>query len=56
MRLVIEFENLTSDELHNLLELEHKMKVTNGKMTGSGCYLPTRTRDWCFEITEKSEL
>ena len=51
-KIIIEFENLTSEELHGLLEIEKKMKVTGGKRTGSGCYLPTRTRDWTIEVIQ----
>ncbi|KKL97693.1 hypothetical protein LCGC14_1831980, partial [marine sediment metagenome] len=48
--IIIEFENLTSEELHTLLEIEKKMKITGGERVGSGCYMPTRTRDWKIEV------
>jgi len=44
--IIIEFENLTSEELHTLLEIEKKMKITGGERVGSGCYMPASARDW----------
>ena len=53
--IIIEFENLTSEELHSLLEIEKKMKITGGERVGSGCYMPTRTRDWNIEVRSSEQ-
>ena len=31
--IIIEFENLTSEELHSLLEIEKKRKITGGELS-----------------------
>ena len=53
--IIIEFENLTSEELHSLLEIEKKMKITGGERVGSGCYMLTRTLDWKIEVRSSEE-
>ena len=53
--IIIEFENLTSEELHSLLDIEKKMKITGGERVGSGCHMPTRTRDWKIEVRRSEQ-
>ena len=50
--VTIEFVGLTKKEMDTLFKIEDKMKVSGAVMTGSGFHIPTRTRDWRFNVED----